>query len=233
MERMSNLTCNICGSLQFKPFGHVPRTNAQCCGCESLERHRAVHLVLDELGLLHANLKGNKRCLQLAPEKVTYDYILPVFGSGYYTSDMSPSKYGHAQCLKLALPEDFSIIPNDYFHLILHNHVLEHIPGSYTSHIDEFYRILEKNGFMVFTYPDQHFLDGLPSQEGGEKLATDEERLKTFGQEDHYKWLGTDFIDYLKSKFSSVRLLADRRNDAHANMLIKHNAWGIVFVCQK
>jgi hypothetical protein len=230
---MSDLTCNICGSCEFQPFGCVPRLNAQCCKCGSLERHRAVHLVLDELGLLQPELRGNKRSLQLAPERVTYDYMHQVYGSGYYSSDLVPSKYKHAKCLRLALPEDFARIPDEYFFLILHNHVMEHIPGSYISHVDEFHRILEKDGYMVFTCPDHYIIQGRMSVEGGENLETDAERLKLFGQEDHYKLLGVDLVDYLRSKFSSVDLLADPRSIEAAAMLAKHNATGIVFACKK
>jgi SAM-dependent methyltransferase len=190
--------------------------------------------VLIEKQFLRSELKGNKRCLQLAPEKVTYNYIYPTFGSGYITSDLVPKRYPHAKCLKFALPDDFVKIPDEYFYLILHNHVLEHIPGKFTEHIDEFHRVLEKDGAMVFTIPDEYIMKGIvKSVEGGEHLSSDKDRLKNFGQGDHYKWLGLDFIEYLKTKFSTVELLADRRNQDSKELIDKHNAWGIVFFCQK
>lgn len=229
-----NISCNICGSFQLTSFGTVPRENAMCKTCGSLERHRAMYHVLNDKNFLRPELKGNKRCLQLAPEKVTYNYIYPIFGSGYITSDLTPKRYPHAKCLKFALPDDFSRIPDEYFYLILHNHVLEHIPGKFTEHIDEFYRILEKDGAMVFTIPDEYIMKGIvKSVEGGEHLPSDEERLKKFGQGDHYKSLGLDFIEYLKTTFSTVELLADRRSPDCQELMDKHNARGIVFFCQK
>lgn len=227
-------SCNICGGIQFKSFGQVPRENAQCITCGSLERHRAMHHVLNEKKLLRPELRGSKRCLQLAPEKVTYNYIHPIFGSGYITSDLTPERYPHAKCLQFALPNDFLKIPDEYFYLILHNHVLEHIPGTYTKHIDQFHRVLEKDGAMVFTLPDEYIMKGIvKSVEGGEKLPSDKHRLEKFGQVDHYKYLGLDFVEYLKTKFSIVELLADRRSQDCQELMDKHNAWGIVFFCQK
>lgn len=234
MSKTMNLRCNICGQSEFKSFGQIPRENAQCMKCGSLERHRAIHYVLNEKKLLRPELRGNKRCLHLAPEKVTYNYIHSIFGSGYITSDLTPEKYPHAKCLKFSLPNDFLKFPNEYFYLILHNHVLEHIPGKYTEHIDQFHRVLEKGGAMVFTFPDAYIMKGIvESIEGGEKLSSDRERLEKFGQHDHYKWLGLDFVEYLKTKFSIVELLADRRSQDCQELMKKHNAWGIVFFCRK
>ena len=59
--------CNICGSTNFSSFGRPDRALAKCCSCQSLERHRALQLTLNRLGLLNPNLKGQRRCLHLAP----------------------------------------------------------------------------------------------------------------------------------------------------------------------
>jgi hypothetical protein len=74
------VSCNICGCAEFKSFGAKPRLNAQCVECGSLERHRALHYFLKVSGLLEGRI-GVNRCLQLAPEKVTYDYIAKAFGA--------------------------------------------------------------------------------------------------------------------------------------------------------
>lgn len=229
------VSCNICGCTSFQSFNRLlPRSNAQCTGCKSLERHRALHYVLKNKGFLRAELKGHKKCLQLAPEKVTFRYISKAYGSGYVTSDPSPERYEHAQCLKMLLPEDFQIFPENYFYLILHNHVIEHIPGTFADHIDELYRVLECGGAMVFTIPDKYILSNIKdSLEGGEKLPSDEERIEKFGKFNHYKWLGMDFVEYLRQKFSVVELLADPREDSTKSLIAKHNAKGIVFYCQK
>jgi phosphoglycolate phosphatase len=150
---------------------------------------------LEQLGYLDST--NTRRVFHLAPEKPTHSYLAPVFGAGYICSDLMPEKYPYAQCLRLALPEGFDIFPDGYFDLILHNHVLEHIPGDYRDHLVSFLRLLRgRGGRMIFTIPGV-YLDRETIQ-GGELLATDEERLRNFGQSDHYKHFGHDFIDWFK-----------------------------------
>jgi SAM-dependent methyltransferase len=227
------LSCNICGSTQFKSFGATPRENAQCVECNSFERHRALRYALEHSDFL-TNPLGARRCLQLAPEKVTHDYLSKSYGSGYMSSDLCPEKYDHAQCLKLRLPEDFQIFPDKYFDLIVHNHVLEHIPGSFKSHIDEFHRLLTDKGAMVFTIPDYRILKGVKHTiEGGELLESDLDRLRQHGQEDHYKTFGTDLIDYLQFKFPNFEAMFIEPNELSIRLKNDHNAWGVILWCGK
>jgi hypothetical protein len=226
-----DLTCNICGSQSFDSYGAVPRVNARCSVCKSLERHRALHYLLKSNGLLAAR-QGVYRCLQLAPERVTHDYLLRAYGAGYVAADLFPQRYEHAECLKLRLPDDFEIFPSGYFSLIVHNHVLEHIPGSFRSHIDEFYRLLRVGAIMAFTVPDvaQGILNTV---EGGELLPTNEDRVRLHGQEDHFKTFGTDLIDYLKLKFAVVQTAFSIDDPLRRTIFEKHNASGVVYWCVK
>ena len=225
--------CNICGSTNFSSFGRPDRALAKCCSCQSLERHRALQLTLNRLGLLNPNLKGQRRCLHLAPEVCTYRYLLEVYGAGYLVSDPCPDSYPEANCIKLSFPHDFIRFPSGFFDLIIHNHVMEHLPGSYHDHVNHFYRLLAPNGYMVFTFPDLFYQFGLPSVEGGEVFSSDAERLMLFGQEDHVKWLGVDFVSYLRSMFASVDLFYDPRATDDSSSMASHNAVGIVFACRK
>ena len=87
---------------------------------------------------------------------------------------------------------------------------------------------------MVCTFPDKHLRKGLISEEGGEHLASDSARLKKYGHIGHYKFIGIDFLDYVKNKFSDVQLRFDPRvdeSDKHNKTL--YNASGIAFVLHK
>lgn len=186
--------CNICSCTDFIDFNG--RKAIQCGCCCSLERHRLIRVVLEGLGFLDKNAcYGEKRALHLAPEKVTFQYLESVFGTGYIASDMHPEKYPHAQVLRLALPEGFELFPDGYFDLILHNHVLEHIPGSFKEHLDEFVRLIKPGGYMVFTLPQVRM--NCDTIEGGEYLSTDADRLKAHGQGDHYKTFGKDLYEHM------------------------------------
>lgn len=185
--------CNICGCTEFVNMG--PRVNVKCKSCLSLERHRLVRWSLESLGFLDVEISyGKKRALHLAPEAMTHQYLLPVFGSGYVCSDLQPENFPHAECLKLPLPDGFSIFPNNYFDLIVHNHVLEHIPGDFRDHVASFTRIMRKGGSMLFSVPS---IKPYASIQGGEYLSSDEDRIRLHGQSDHYKTFGCDFIEYM------------------------------------
>lgn len=120
-----NSICNICGNNYFVDYNS--RRFAVCKACGSFERHRLVRYALNSLGLLNGQ---HKRALHIAHEKVTFEYMRSSYGGGYYCCDPFPDKYPYASCLKLFLPDDSRIFTDRYFDLILHNHVLEHIPGS-------------------------------------------------------------------------------------------------------
>jgi hypothetical protein len=208
--------CNICGSDQFVDFN--ARIEVQCASCKSLERHRLVRYTLEKLGYLSLETVHNhlhvisKRALHLAPEEMSHRYLAYYFGAGYICSDLVPSKYPHAQCLKLALPSGFDIFPDGYFDLILHNHVLEHIPGDYRDHLAQFVRILRPEGHMVFTVPGVSC--ATMTVQGGEHLSLDEDRLRLHGQSDHYKSFGYDLIDWFNSasgKFGPMEIPDDIR----------------------
>jgi SAM-dependent methyltransferase len=186
--------CNICQDSKFIDFNG--RQNVLCYSCKSLERHRLVRWTLENLGYISSQ-DQHMRALHLAPEEMTHRYLVDAFQSGYICSDLVPSKYPHAQCLKLALPDGFDIFPNNYFDLILHNHVLEHIPGDFRDHLVQFVRILRPNGHMVFTLPG--ISRSSITIQGGENLPQDEDRLRLHGQSDHYKSFGYDLIDWFNS----------------------------------
>lgn len=186
-------TCIICGGSEFIDFSS--RKGVQCANCKSLERHRLVRWTLDELGYLSTN-HVMKRALHLAPEEMTHRYLSEL-GVGYTCSDLVPSKYPHAQCLKLELPDGFDIFPNNYFDLVLHNHVLEHIPGDYREHLHHFVRLLRPGGNMVFTLPDVSRTS--KTVQGGEFLPSDADRLRLHGQSDHYKSFGYDLIEWFSN----------------------------------
>lgn len=227
------LLCNICKSKDFQDFGAVPRTNALCLGCGSLERHRAMYHVLQEKGLISGYKRCLQRCLHLAPERSLFGCLLEVYGAGYLAVDANPNRYcDYVKCVRMHLPECFMQFPDDYFSLIVHNHVLEHIPGLYVQHIHEFHRILTDDGCMLFTIPDAHVLNKKRhTLELGEALGSDELRTQVHGQHDHYKTFGGDFVKYLREVFPRVELLMDPREDTQLTR--KHNAKGFVFYCAK
>jgi hypothetical protein len=189
--------CNLCGATSFVTF--KGREGEQCGKCGSLRRHRVAYEVYRRTGLLtnRASPPLGTRVLHLAPEGILYKRIASVIGTGYLAGDARPEAYRGIQCLKLILPQGFDLFPDNFFDYVIHNHVLEHIPGSYKEHVSAVTRILKPGGMHVFSIPGPGMKR--ETEEGGEHLSSDAERLEKFGQIDHVKVFGKDLPQYLDS----------------------------------
>jgi len=187
--------CNLCGGTAFQAFRG--RDGERCAGCGALRRHRVAYAVYHRLGLFapRPSPPYGRRVLHLAPEAVLHDRIRDAVGAGYLPADARPEAYGRIQCLRLVLPDGFRLFPAGFFDYVLHNHVLEHIPGSFRDHLAEFGRILKPGGHLIFSVPGPKM--SVLTVEGGEHLASDAERLRVFGQADHLKLFGRDLPDFL------------------------------------
>ena len=133
--------------------------------------------------------------LHLAPEGVLGVKIREAIGAGYLPADAMPDVYGDMKCLRVFLPEGLEVFPDEFFDFVIHNHVLEHVPGSFKDHLVAFCRILKTGGKMIFSVPGPKM--SIETIEGGEHLASDDERLAKFGQIDHLKVFGRDLPEYL------------------------------------
>ena len=210
------MKCNICNSDQF--IEHRGKPNEKCATCGAKARHRiALEVYRQHLFNTLKELDGN--VLHLAPEKALSGILAEHLGDRYEPADASPERYPHVSCRRMYFPDDFAAIPDGHFSAILHNHVLEHIPGHYKDHLHEFSRILKPGGKMIFSVPGP-YLDRL-TQEGGEHLASDEERLARFLQEDHFKVFGTDFVEFIEH-LKGGELLADGiTDDIRASLAVR------------
>lgn len=202
-----NAVCNICGSNRFESYRGRP--GEQCARCGSKARHR---IALDVYRRFLTPLdRKRSRVLHFAPEECLHPILQDMFGGGYITADADPRRYPHAQPLKLFLPDGFDIFPEGYFDAVLHNHVLEHIPGHFGDHLVAFARIIKPGGHMIFSVPGPYM--DRKTMEGGEDLASDDARLERFLQEDHFKLLGADFVDFVQ-EMEGGELLSDGVDDA-------------------
>ncbi len=189
------LICNICDGDEFCDFRGRP--GEQCVQCGALARHRVALAVYENHLFPMIAEKPRGRILHLAPEPALFPLLQRRLGAGYICADASPQRYPHARCLKLFFPKNFDIFPDGYFNAILHNHVLEHIPGHFGDHLTGFARLLKPGGRMIFSIPGPYM--GRQTIEGGEHLDSDGERLEKFLQEDHYKLFGADFVDFIEA----------------------------------
>jgi phosphoglycolate phosphatase len=178
--------CNICGSTSFKDRPYRP--SAQCGGCGAMERTRIMKLILEQRGLPR---KGD-RVLHLAPEGRLSRWISEIAGNGYDPVDLKPEQYKHVNTRKLDLVTDAERLPSRHYDLIVHSHVMEHVPANLTAVLWYLHRALKDDGLHLCCIPVT------PRSRYSEDLSplSPEEATKRFGQSDHVRRFGAEDIGH-------------------------------------
>lgn len=177
--------CPVCRkpSKKFGEAGIAPRKEARCMYCGALERHRLTWLYFKKMTDLFDGRP--KHMLHVAPEPFFENRLKRQLGNGYLTSDL----YKPRAMVKMDITD--IRYPNKTFDVVYCSHVLEHVLDDKLA-IREFYRVLKSGGWAILLVPitaDRTFED--PS-------VTDPlERLKLFGQEDHVRRYGPDYVERL------------------------------------
>lgn len=181
---MTATTCNVCGAQSWGAQGK--RQNVRCTECGSLERTRAVKLLLDH----HKVPAEGARVLHFAPERGLGRYLQDKAGVGYDGADLYPDLFPGQQVRRFDLIADAPTLPDNHYDLILHSHVLEHIPCNIAYVLHHLYRALKPNGLHIFCVP---LLPGYYDEYFGPMTA--EDATKRFGQSDHVRRFGVQDID--------------------------------------
>jgi len=172
---------------KFLPYGYQKiRENALCPGTLSLERHRLLWLYLER----ETNFIDNAiKVLHVAPEQVFYQKFRTFSHWEYTTTDLhSPLAEIKADLCELPFQDN-------YYDLILCNHVLEHIPEDQKD-MQEMYRVLKPGGTLIAQVP----LEENRTQTFEDNSITDKAtRTEIFGQYDHVRIYGTDYYTRLES----------------------------------
>lgn len=169
-------TCNICGSGEFGPF--AGRAEAQCTKCFSVERTRGIALILDRLGVM----KKGGRAIHFAPERGLALHLKAVMGDGYEGYDLFPELFHPSIGVKkFNLIDDVASLPTNAYDLVLHVHVVEHLPAWPVQTLRHLHRSLKPGGIHLVCFPI--YKTGRYAAEFGEIEA--EVRNRKFGQLDH------------------------------------------------
>ncbi len=178
--------CPVCGksSRRFRQFGIVPREDAQCVHCGALERHRLIWLFLQQKTDLFDG--KSKTMLHVAPEPCFESRFRERLGGGYLTADLfNPRAMVKMDITNIQYAEQS-------FDVIYCSHVLEHVVDDKQA-MRELFRVLKNDGWAVLVVPitsEKTFED--PS------IVDPHERLHAFGQMDHVRRYGPDYIERLR-----------------------------------
>jgi SAM-dependent methyltransferase len=224
----NNVECACCGGkyVTFLPAGIVKRANAACPGCSALERHRIIWLYLkNETNIFSAKLK----MMHVAPEKLFYNKFHELGNIDYTSIDLYPDKYDYgSKTIQMDLT-DLKFADNT-FDVVICNHVLEHVPNDAKA-MSEMFRVLKPGGWAVLNVP----VDNKRETTFEDVNINDpEKQLELFGQPDHVRIYGKDYVDRLKKAGFSVQVFDYTEKFSH-NEMFRH---GIikdreVYLCTK
>jgi SAM-dependent methyltransferase len=196
------MKCPICDGTRFGPYRARPV--ARCEQCHSLERGRLLWMVLDRMKVLRPKM----RVLHLAPEGAIGNRLFELYGSSYKATDYDVPRYSKwkFEVSQLDACCDLVNLPSASFDLILHNHVLEHLPCSVEAVLAEMTRLLAPGGWHFLSVP---FRRAQTEEDLGD--LTPEQRIELFGQYDHMRMFGTkDFPALLSERFNIEPVKCER-----------------------
>ena len=180
--------CPVC-DLEFDAFeAFNGRPSARCPFCKSLERHRLLWLYLNNETRY---MQQRTRLLHFAPEKMLYNLFSSAPGISYQPVDLYPGAYPYPvhQADVTNIP-----FPSSTFDLAICSHVLEHIDDDIRA-MREIGRVLKPTGTALLQVPID--LRREVSYEDF-RITTPEGRKKAFGQADHVRIYGRDFVKRLQ-----------------------------------
>lgn len=178
------MNCNLCGGTEWIDMGN--RKNVRCAQCGSLERTRAIGLFLDHFEIP----KPGATIFHMAPERGLADYLKTKNPDHYDAVDIDPSRYPHTDVRRFDAVTDCASLKTDHYDLIIHSHVLEHIPCSIAYVLFHLSRALKPGGLHLFCVP---ILKGHYAEDFAP--LTHEDATARFGQFDHLRRFSRDDID--------------------------------------
>jgi SAM-dependent methyltransferase len=217
MDRNIEIVCNLCGSNKFRDM--KKRKNARCSDCGSLERTRLLWLYLSNSDIL---IPG-ARVLHLAPEDGLSRCVRERVGSrSYCPVDYNESLYKNIPGIRhFDLTADADALESESFDLILHSHVIEHIPCNIAYSLFHLHRALKHDGLHACVIP---ISPGAWDESFDMNLSRDA-REKRFGQYDHVRRIGrADIMQTLGKILRIDRYLDyDATRDFSPEVLEKYN----------
>lgn len=181
--------CNICGSDEFKPgpLGRLTKNGEMphCIKCGSLERHRLIRAVWENIP---SDFLNQKEALQFSLD--------PSVEADWFQKHET-SIYGHRNSLDLQKIDRDS---NSY-DVVICNQILEHVADD-KSAFKEIMRVLKDDGFLQMTVP-------LPIS----KDVTDDWGYPKKDFHGHYRHYGIDLIKYFQEACPKIFLVNCRVKD--------------------
>ncbi len=161
--------------------------------------------------------------LHVAPELFLESKFRQIHGVDYLTADL----YNPKAMVKMDITD--IQYPDQSFDIIYCSHVLEHVLDDVKA-MTEFHRVLKHGGWAILLVP----IFGEKTYENTSIVAP-KDRLKAFGQSDHVRKYGQDYVDRLREAGFTVEVttVSDLVSDNEAIRMGLTSAAGEIFYCTK
>jgi SAM-dependent methyltransferase len=195
-----------------------------CPGCGSTDRERLIYLYLTEHSRLMSN--DNINTLHIAPEKVLANFLRNYPKLKYIAGDKFMEGYNYPSWVQEMdiLNIDF---PDNYFQLIICNHVLEHVEDDAKA-MSELYRTLSPEGIAILQVPLSKITQ---KTEENFTIVSPEERERKYGQHDHVRLYGLDYVDRLKKAGFKVEIKSISNSKDYKRFKLYQNE--DLYICSK
>ncbi|MDB3887360.1 hypothetical protein N9344_00235 [bacterium] len=160
-------------------------------------------------------LPENPKILHIAPEPGIYKAVANKFKSpNYVVADLFPENFSFVKnCKTIDLTNLDNELTGEY-DLIMHCHVMEHIPCNIAYTLYHLHRMLKTNGKHVCIIP---FMGGFYDE--CFQVISDKERIRRFGQNDHVRRFGREDINMHLGKIINVPNQFDARETFSESVL--------------
>lgn len=214
--------CPLCGktSSRFAPHGTSMRDEARCVHCGSLERHRLIWLYFEQRTDLFDG--RDKSMLHVAPEPIFDALLSKRLGKSHVTADL----FNPNAMVKMDITD--IQYPDDAFDVIYCSHVLEHVPDDMRA-MREFHRVLKPSGWAILLVPIQA---GAVTEEDL-SITDPQERARRYGQADHVRQYGEDYVDRLRAAGFTVEVTAPEDLYSHAERVRLGLRGSPIYHCRK
>ena len=166
---------------------------AMCPSCYSTDRERLVYFYFKDF-YFPKKKKQRIKMLHIAPERQLSEYIMSNKNVDYIAADKKCGGYSYPEYVRDIDIMDMHDIADDTFDVVVCNHVLEHVLDDIVA-MKELRRVMKQNGIAVLQVP---YALKLEKTFEDKNIVTPEARFEAYGQRDHVRLYGLDYVERLR-----------------------------------
>ena len=192
----NEVECNICHYKTNKLSSNMWHLYATCPNCGSGVRNRllfAAFSYLDDFS--DKKLIAGKNILHFAPEQATTKQLRKL-AKNYKTADYLAKGYHYGDIDYNIDITNMKVIGDKSVDCLIACDVLEHV-YDLKNGLSEIYRVIADGGYCILEVPQK---DHLAITQEDLTISDPKEREKVFGQDDHMRIFGDDFVSMLEDQ---------------------------------